>query len=245
MISKLSKIQTFVFLISLLGSQLGWRGASNASAMAASPFESQSTAASVRQGFTGTWYTNVAVLSLQQNGSKATGSIKGYGGNWNELVSGDVNSRVLNFGNTPFFGNLAIELSADGNSFKSTDPGISFCGVRSGPLPIGCGFSGKWYLKADIFSKGSYAILTQSGPNVTGKVYPGPISIGAPVSGEVQWAKGWWLNGKGTGQLTNFTLRMTTDEKAFQVDLGEPSAEWCGLRKGESQAWVFYFWCQP
>jgi hypothetical protein len=198
------------------------------------------------EDFEGSWYTNIAVLTLQQNDSKVMGSIKGYGDYWNEAVSGNANGRILTFDKTSFFGDLAIELSTDGNSFKSTDPKISFCGVRKGPLPTGCGFSGKWYLKANIFPEGSYMVLLQTGYKVTGKVYTNLDKVWESVSGEIEWGKGWRLKGKGTNRVENFSLEMTATEKAFQVtNPGNSSSEWCGLRENESQVWAFYFWCKP
>jgi hypothetical protein len=199
------------------------------------------------EDFEGSWYTNVAVLTLQQNGSKAMGSIKGYGDQWNEAVGGNVNGSILSFDKTSFFGDLEIELSTDGNSFKSANPELSFCGVRKGSLPTGCGFSGKWYLKTDIFPQGSYMVLLQTGYKVNGKVYTNLNKVWESVSGEVEWGKGWRLKGKGTNHVGDFTLEMTANEKAFNLDTGGDSfnKEWCGLRENESQVWASYFWCKP
>ena len=193
-------------------------------------------------GFNGQWTTNVAILTLTQNGNQVTGTAKGYGGYWDVSLTGVVSGATLTFnGDTPL-GPLAIVLSADGQTFKSADPSISFCGSRDSILPAGCGFSGKWNLKMDLVPAGAYAQLQQKGGNVTGAVYGPDNKKLVPLNAAVNWGKGWQAVGK--NDWGDFTLSMGSDEKGFQISNGNlPSSQWCGLREGETSAYLFYFTC--
>lgn len=193
-------------------------------------------------GFTGTWTANVGIVTLTQTGDEVTGSVEGYGGQWNFTVAGVVSGTILTFtGETPL-GPIAIVLSADGKIFKSADPAISFCGTRGSVLPSGCGFSGNWKLKSNLVPVGSVAKLTQTGANVTGSILGPNGDAVIPLNATVSWGKGWQAVGK--NDLGEFVLSMTADEKAFELAWGgPPGGEWCGLREGETSAYVMYFTC--
>lgn len=197
--------------------------------------------------FSGTWTGNVAILTLTQTGDKVTGSVEGYGGQWNFSVAGTVSGTILTFsGDTPL-GALAIVISKDGKTFRSADPALAFCATRGETLPQGCGFSGEWKLKADFLPEGSTAKLTQSGANVTGAAYGpdgGQLTL---LTSVVAWGKGWFATG--TNDWGDFILSMTGDEKAFDLVVPAQPAkdknnrEWCGLREGETLVYVFAFDC--
>ena len=192
--------------------------------------------------FTGKWTGNVALVTLTQNGDQVTGSVEGYGGQWTFNITGTVSGSTLTFdGDTPL-GPLAIVLSADGETFRSADPATSFCGSRKAALPAGCGFSGNWNLKSNLVPAGSVAKLTQTGSSVTGAIYGPDGAKLTPLDATVGWGKGW--RAEGTNDWGGFTLSITADEKAFQIMVDNtPPAEWCGLREGETSAYVFYFTC--
>jgi hypothetical protein len=193
-------------------------------------------------GFTGTWFTNIALVSFTQEGDIVTGRVEGYGGYWSFELSGAVTDSTLTFdGDTPL-GPLAIVLARDSQTFQSADPSVSFCGSRAAELPDGCGFTGTWNLKSDLVPEGSLAKLTQSGSSITGAVYGPDKKEITSLNGAVEWGKGW--QGVGTNDWGDFVLSMTADEKAFQVAAGDQFGnEWCGLRKGESSAYVMFFTC--
>jgi len=197
--------------------------------------------------FTGTWTGNVAVLTLTQTGNKVSGSIEGYGGQWTFPVSGTVSGTILTFAGEGPLGKLAIVISKNGKTFHSSDSALAFCGTRAQKLPAGCGFSDTWNLKADFLPAGSTAKLTQSGSDVSGAAYGPDGKQLAFLTSVVYWGKGWFASG--TNDWGDFTLQMTADEKAFDLVVpGQPAQdknnrEWCGLREGESTAYVLAFDC--
>lgn len=197
--------------------------------------------------FTGMWTGNVAILTLVQTGNEVTGSVEGYGGTWTFAVNGTVSGTILTFaGETPL-GPLAIVLSEYGKTFRSANPAQAFCGTRSDTLPDGCGFSGTWNLKADFLPEGSTAKLTQSGANVSGAAYGPDGAELALLTSVVSWGKGW--QAEGTNVWGSFSFGMTADENAFYLIAQDQPAqdknnrEWCGLREGESTAYVLFFDC--
>jgi hypothetical protein len=192
--------------------------------------------------FTGDWNTNIALMTLTQEGNTVTGTMKGYGGYWNFDVAGTVDGSTMVFtGETPL-GSLVIFLSEDGQTFQSTDPTTSFCGTRDAVLPDGCGFSGNWKIKSDLVPEGSVAKLTQTGKSITGAVFgPDDVEL-VPLNAKVEWGKGW--QAVGTNDWGEFHLAMTSDEKAFELSAaGQFGAEWCGLREDQTSIYVFYFTC--
>jgi hypothetical protein len=192
--------------------------------------------------FTGKWTANVGILTLTQSGDKVTGSVEGYGGSWNFTVSGTVSESTLTFeGETPL-GPLAIILADDAQTFHSADPAVSFCATRETTLPDGCGFSGEWKIHSTLVPAGSIAKLTQSLDSVAGAVYGPDGAQIATLDATVNWGKGW--QAVGINEWGDFVLSMTADEKAFELAAGgQFGQQWCGLREGETTAYVMYFDC--
>lgn len=202
--------------------------------------------------FSGRWTGNVAIITLTQEGDHVTGSVEGYGGAWNFTVTGLVKGTILTFaGETPL-GPLAIVLSEDGKTFHSADSALAFCGTRGDTLPDGCGFTGEWKLKADFLPEGITARLTQTGADVSGAAYDSDGGQIALLISVVSWGKGWSTSG--TNEWGDFTLYMTSDEKAFELVAQDQPAkdqsakdksnrEWCGLREGETLVYVIFFDC--
>jgi hypothetical protein len=189
----------------------------------------------------GAWTTNVGILTLTQNGSDVTGQMEGYGGGWNFSMTGTLDGNVVAFtGELPWGNGMSMTFAENGESFRSNDPTLSFCGSRTADLPVGCGFSGRWMMKYVMAHDGAYADLTQTGSQVAGTIYN---SSGEPLSaltGTVSWGKGW--RAEAHTDWGDMLLSMAANEKAFEIDAG---AEFCGLRDTETSAYVFYFDCQP
>ena len=194
-------------------------------------------------GFTGTWTGNVGIVTLKQDGENVTGTVEGYGGTWNFSVAGKVSGPILTIeGDTPL-GKLEIALADDGQSFQNVDPATAFCASRETTLPDGCGFSGTWKLKTDLAPAGSVAKLTQTLASVTGSVYGPDGAELVPMNATVNWGKG--TQAIGANDWGDFVLSITTDEKAFELAANNQfENEWCGLREGETSAYIFFFTCE-
>jgi hypothetical protein len=173
--------------------------------------------------FSGTWDTNIAFLRVDQRDAEVFVTVQGYGGGWDFFVKGTVKGRVVYFNGDGVLELNSIEISEDGNSFKSTDPNIGFCGVRSGALPVGCGFSGTWILSGGSsldLPEGSHAVLIQNGSKVRGPIYDQFDVVIDNITGDVDWGKGWHMTGRGK-YLPEFFWNITTDEQEFEWFMGE------------------------
>lgn len=104
----------------------------------------------LQPSFDGLWYTNFAEMNLIQSNTHVTGTYGYYNFEITAPISGTYN---LNGTLTGKYGkNLLNEftfiLSNDGQSFRGEwlyeGKVYPWCGVRSGPLPPNCGFSGVW-----------------------------------------------------------------------------------------------------
>lgn len=197
--------------------------------------------------FAGTWTTNLGMVNMVVENDKVTASIEGYGGNWNETFTGTINETGEAVFETEILGGFALVLSGD--TFKSTNPNLSFCGVRGADaeLPPGCGFSGKWIVPSKfVFLEGSYMVLTQVGENVTGDLYDGSGNAYDSFTGVMDWGKGWRANGE-TVQRGELSLWMNSSETGFQFmysDKGN-TQELCAVREGVGSAYLSSFTCQP
>lgn len=190
---------------------------------------------------TGAWTTNVGILTLTQNGDQVAAEMAGYGGQWNFSMTGAFEGNTVSFsGDLPWGNLMSITFSEDGQTFRSNDSNLSFCGSRSATLPAGCGFSGKWMMKYVMAHDGAYADLTQTADQVSGVIYDSTGKPMTDLTGTVSWGKGWRADAH--TQWGNMLLSLTSNEKAFEIDTG---AEFCGLRDSETTAYVFYFDCQP
>jgi len=182
--------------------------------------------------FGGTWQTNLATLTVAQTGAEVVITVQGYGDNWNYFVEGVVDGQQILLKESEVLNEFAITVSEDQRSFVSTDPNLAFCGVRSGPLPHGCGFSGKWHVRASDASvpEGSYAVLVQTGRQVKGSLFDATGHVIDHVSGEVAWGKGWWLDGQGNQSIPAFTWGMDSNERSFEGYSPADGPRWDGWR---------------
>ena len=193
--------------------------------------------------FSGRWTTNAGTLTLTQTGNEVSGSFEGYGGNFVFTLGGDVSGTILSFDavskDLPALPDIV--LSEDGQTFHSADSAQGFCGSRNEVLPDGCGFSGTWKLKADFIPEGSLAKLTQSGATVSGGAYgPDGVTLAA-FDGVMDWGKGLHLTG--TNEWGEYSLGMMSDGRSFFLMVDLSNQEWCGLRDGETSAYVLFFDC--
>lgn len=194
----------------------------------------------------GFWTANVGKIKFTQQGTKITGAIEGYGGQWNETFEGTINGGKAVF-NTEWFGDFTLVF--DGDTFKSASPELSFCGIRSNEkneLPAGCGFSGKWTIPDKPgFPNGSYAELKQTGENVTGTFYDGDGKVYDTVSGTVEWGKGWRMNGM-TGKHGKVTLDINAVETGFLIVTEDfpADAQLCAVREGQTDVYLMWYYCK-
>lgn len=138
-------------------------------------------------GFSGSWSANFSTLQLKQDGDKLTGTYRDYTENFDKVLAGTV-SAINGFPElTGYFENnpawfVYFGLNLKGDSFNGnwlTDK--QWCGVRSGPLPDGCGFSGYWVIKYKGLPYN--AKLVQTGPDVTGYLPNTDVKISGTFSG--------------------------------------------------------------
>ena len=194
----------------------------------------------------GTWIANVGKLNFVQKDTKITGTIEGYGGQWNKAFEGTITDNKAVF-NTEWFGDFTLVF--EGNAFKSTSPDSAFCGIRSGgknELPAGCGFSSKWTIPDKPgFPGGSYIELKQVEENVTGTFYNGAGEVYDTVSGTVYWGKGWRMNGT-TEKHGKITLDINSAETGFMIvtDDFPPDAQLCAVREGQTNVYLMWYYCK-
>lgn len=123
--------------------------------------------------FSGSWNTNFAQMSMQQNGAEVTGSYTKYGAAQAIGFTGTVSGNTLNARTNERGTNFQLLLSVDESRFDGQWVGngrsYPWCGVRRGPLPAGCGFSGRWLTHG---GKG-WVELSQTGSSLSGSYYNG------------------------------------------------------------------------
>ncbi len=175
--------------------------------------------------FSGTWQTNIATLTLFQTGNTVSGSVAGYGGTWNKFIDGRVDGHVFQFSMSTILGSVSLVLSDDGRSFASGDRSLAWCGVRSGALPKGCGFSDIWLLSGSAVAPGSYAEVIQTGEQVVGTIYSATNQSIESINGTIYWGKGYALIGSGSQTLGSFTWSPFANDNSF---FGGPDL--CGWR---------------
>lgn len=197
--------------------------------------------------FAGTWTTNLGIVNIVEKGDEITAIIEGYGGFWNETFTGNINEDGEAVFDTEVLGSFTLVLNED-DTFKSTSPDLSFCGVRGAgmELPSGCGFSGKWIVPSKfVFLPGSYMVLTQVGENVTGTIYDENDNDYETFIGVMEWGKGWRANGK-YSERGEISLWMNASETGFQFMTSQSNIqELCAVREGVQSAYLSTFTCEP
>jgi hypothetical protein len=198
-------------------------------------------------GFAGTWTTNLGMVNMVVKNNEVTANIEGYGGFWNETFTGTINETGQAVFQTEILGGFALVLSGD--TFRSTNPDISFCGARGVDmeLPSGCGFSGKWFTSSRFpaVDKG-YIVLTQTGATVTGDLYNAMGEKHETFTGTMEWGKGWRANGV-TLRRGDLSLWMNSAETGFEMVFGggDNPQQLCAVRDGIDSAYLSSFYCIP
>jgi len=197
--------------------------------------------------FTGEWVMNIGTVNFVQHGNDVTGTIAGYGGVWNQSMTGKAKGNEVSF-STSYLGDFTLVLDSSRNQLKTKSPDLSFCGIRSDvtqEVPKGCGFTDKWIVAPNnIFPQGTYIVLTQTADQVTGNMYDGNGQIFDSITGTVYWGKGWRMNG--TTNLDPVTFIINAAETGFEI-VFDPSnnLQLCAVREGQTSAYLGYFTCQP
>ncbi len=194
----------------------------------------------------GSWISNVGKINFVQKGTKVTGAIEGYGGQWKETFEGTLTDKKAAF-NTKWFGDFTLVF--DSNTFKSASPDLSFCGIRSNQkneLPAGCGYSGKWTIPDKAgFPKGSYVELKQVEEKVTGTFYSGDGKVYDTVSGTVYWGKGWMMDGI-TQKHGKVILDINSAETGFMIITDDFAfdKQLCAVREGLTNVYLGTYYCK-
>ena len=188
-------------------------------------------------GFSGNWNGNFAVMNLVQNGATITGTYRRYDEAVNKAFNGTVAGNIgIPKLNGYYEGDpsqtAVFNITANGNGFNGNwATANQWCGARqgTGPLPAGCGWSGKWNLGG---SGGTVANLVQDGPNVTGTYVNGNTgTITGNLTIEAWTLKGnWAINGL-TGPFKWVSVAQGLIPGKFQGNYNGTFA-WCGYRDG-------------
>jgi hypothetical protein len=181
--------------------------------------------------FAGAWSTNFAQVNLSQSADQVTGNYVRYGETTAVSLSGNVIGNVLTGVAIDGDQRSPFRFVMDGNNrafdgeWSGWGGSHQWCGVRSGPLPDGCGFSGHWWLFGAEMPINAYADLVQTGNYVQGAYSNGSID---------GFVSGWRLDGTWyTGNRGNFTwwlVNLSTDAFAGNWNDTQP---WCGSRTGK------------
>jgi hypothetical protein len=182
-------------------------------------------------GFQGTWKTNIASVTLNVNGNDVTGSFKEYADTNTYALKGTLSGNVL----TGYYNNnpanvFKFQLTNGGQGFTGTwNNTEQWCGVRSGPLPTGCGWSGTWGTNFSTLT------LTQDADKVTGSYRDYNASLDVPVNASVNGIYGRpFLDGT-YGPLASNTLHleMYGNGSSFGGSY-RTTYQWCGVRSGSA-----------
>jgi hypothetical protein len=185
-------------------------------------------------GYSGNWSTNFAQMNLVQNGATITGTYRRY----DESVDKAFNGTVAGNGGIPQLNGYyegvpsqtaVFNINAGGSGFDGRWGTVNqWCGVRSGALPAGCGWSGKW----NLGGTGTVANLVQTGAVVTGtyvNVSNGTIS--GNLLTEAWTLRGSWSINGGTGTFKWAQVGLGTVPQKFQGNWNNTNP-WCGYRDG-------------
>ena len=194
--------------------------------------------------FGGRWLTNFATVDLQQSGAQVSGTYVWYGGQQAISIQGVVSGSTL----SGFFAGDASKtftftLDQSGQSFDGNWGGqYQWCGVRSGPLPDGCGFSGFWE------SMGDYAPdypptmqVTQIGNQIQGTFQNGIFEAPGTFQGTIgpaghYTAVGTWNIDRFSGQFRWTLVDYNSQQmQGYSVNADGSQHQWCSWRSGLSQ----------
>lgn len=187
-------------------------------------------------GFSGSWSTNFASMSLTQNAGSVTGSYTQYSSGGSIAINGTIDGGggvpTLNgyWGSSPS-NTLNFYLNSAGNGFDGKwGTNHQWCGVRSGNLPDGCGWSGDWVLSG----AGTSAHLTQNGNSVSGSYVNGSNgTVSGTIGGGAWTLNGTWHIGVGSGSFRWVQVNQGTTPQQFRGHYGT-NTPWCGYRSGGS-----------
>ncbi|OJV92605.1 MAG: hypothetical protein BGO39_32545 [Chloroflexi bacterium 54-19] len=182
-------------------------------------------------GFQGTWKTNIAIVTLNVNGNNVTGSFKEYADTNTYALKGTLSGNVLSgyYNNNPA-NVFKFQLTNGGQGFTGTwNNTEQWCGVRSGPLPAGCGWSGTWGTNFSTLT------LTQDADKVSGSYRDYNASLDVPVNANVNGIYGRpFLDGT-YGPLASNTLHLEMYGNGSSFGGSYRTAyQWCGVRSGSA-----------
>lgn len=203
-------------------------------------------------GFSGTWLTNLGSVSLTQTGSAVSGTYQLYGDSTRYSLEGTAADQILTGTYTGFDGGtIRFELSPDGQSFDGSwfyqGQGVAnhWCGVRSGALRPGCGFSGAWESIGDYTPNYPPTIeLRQTGDQIEGTFLNGVAQEAGSITGRVGTeGVGSQLRAVGRWSVAGFAgdfRWQLLDANSVQfrgrsVTADGVSHQWCGWRSGLAQ----------
>ena len=206
--------------------------------------------------FGGSWQTNAGTIDFQQSGNQVSGTYQTFGDSQrytiDGTVTGTVTGTVLDGTYSGYGGGtIRFELSQDGQRFdgswfsQSQGPANHWCGVRSGPLWDGCGYSGSWESIGDYQPDYQPTIqLVQTGARVRGTFLnglqndPGTIDgqVGTEGIGSQLTAVGRWTVGGAAGNFRWRLADLQSDQMTGRsVTADGQSHQWCSWRPGLHQ----------
>ena len=201
------------------------------------------TSTTIPANFYGEWWTNFAVIKLQQTGNIVSGTYVHYGDNAPLPINGTVEGSVLRGEANDDF---EFRMNATGSYFDGwwdVNHHFRWCGVRSGrSLPDGCGFSGTWKLSGVTWMDQAEMTVVQTGGTVAGQYtayqnQDGSIGYG-DITGTLNnygyHVNGTWMAGGGSGPLQwRFVDRSWNQFVGYFMYQGDSTEmPWCGQRNG-------------
>ena len=179
--------------------------------------------------FEGKWKTNFASLNIKLDGNSASGTYKPYGGTVSYNLAGTVAGKnLIGYYNDNPSNLFSFQLDGTGNSFTGQWDGVNqWCGVKSGPLPAGCGFSGSFT------SNFSTLALTQDGDTVSGTYLDYNVVSNTSIAATIDGSYGRpFLDGiYGSNASNTLHFEMNPDAKGFGGNY-KAVYQWCGVRSG-------------
>lgn len=204
---------------------------------------SNQAAATDAADFSGPWHTNFAEMTLQQAGNTVSGGYTQYSLSSVRKFTGTVVGNTLT-GTNERGTVIRLTLSRDGQSFTGEWVGgdgrsYPWCGVRSGALLPGCGFSGDWLTNQ---REGGWVRLEQVGSEIRGRYYNGATE--GDLTGQFELfgndqeysLTGNYHGDNGDRGIIRFFLTELGNEQfqgCWQDQTSNVRQEWCGWREGQ------------